>query len=125
MYEYNAFVIRVVDGDTYDVQIDLGFGLTYGSTRHPVRLRLRGVDTPETWRPKTDAEREHGEKTTSFVKDLIEEAYVKIKTYKLGIYGRYEADVFVEHPDEGWYDIGELLKSQNLVKLESYEVGNV
>ena len=121
MYAYNAYVIRVVDGDTYDVQIDLGFGLTYGREKAPVRLRLKGVDTPETWRPKTEAEREHGEKATTFVKDLIEDQFVMVKTYKMGIYGRYEAEVFVEDAEGNIMDLGQLLTDNGLVKLDSYE----
>ena len=110
MYTYNAFVNRVVDGDTYDVQIDLGFELTYGSAKKGVRLRLRGVDTPETWRPKTEAEREHGERATRFVKALMEQQFVQVQSYKLGIYGRYEADVSVFDPElDQWLDLGQLL----------------
>lgn len=117
MYIYNAFVDRVVDGDTYDVQIDLGFNMFMKS----VRLRLRGVDTPETWRPTTEAEREHGERATKFVKELIEGEFVKIKSYKLGIYGRYEADVFVEDEQGNSIDLGQLLTDNDFVKLDSYE----
>jgi micrococcal nuclease len=126
MYTYNAFVDRVVDGDTYDVQIDLGFGLTFGSNKAPLRLRLRGVDTPETWRPKTEAEREHGERATKFVRDLIEQQFIQVQTYKMGIYGRYEADVSVFDPElDQWVDLGQLLIDNGFVKLESYEDGNV
>jgi len=122
MYDYNAYVIRVVDGDTYDVQIDLGFGLTYGREKAPMRLRLKNVDTPETWRPTTEAEREHGEKATKFVKDLIEDRFVRVKTYKMGIYGRYEADVSVLDTElDQWLDLGELLTDNGLTKLDSYE----
>ncbi len=42
MYNYNAKITNVVDGDTFDFEIDLGFGITYKN-----RLRLYGVDTPE------------------------------------------------------------------------------
>ncbi len=43
MYEYNCKISRVVDGDTVDVDIDLGFG----TWRCSERIRLYGVDTPE------------------------------------------------------------------------------
>ena len=43
MYEYNCEVKRVVDGDTVDVVIDLGFDIHYSS-----RVRLYGIDTPES-----------------------------------------------------------------------------
>lgn len=44
MYEYKATVINVVDGDTVDVDIDLGFGIELKDER----VRIMGIDTPES-----------------------------------------------------------------------------
>jgi len=44
MFEYNCKIVRVVDGDTVDVDIDLGFGIWI----HKERIRLHGIDTPES-----------------------------------------------------------------------------
>ena len=44
VYEYNCKIVRVVDGDTVDVDIDLGFGVWM----HKERIRLHGIDTPES-----------------------------------------------------------------------------
>ena len=44
MYEYNCKILRVIDGDTVDVDIDLGFGIWI----HKERIRLHGIDTPES-----------------------------------------------------------------------------
>ena len=88
MYKYKAVVTRVVDGDTYDMDVDLGFGLTAD-----IRVRLNGVDTPETWRPKSEEERVHGVEASDFVEALIDKSEVVVHTYKLGLYGRYSADV--------------------------------
>ena len=44
MYEYRAIVLRVVDGDTVDVDIDLGFGIWMKRER----VRMMGIDTPES-----------------------------------------------------------------------------
>ena len=44
MYEYGCKIVRVVDGDTVDVDIDLGFGVWM----HKERIRLHGIDTPES-----------------------------------------------------------------------------
>ena len=44
MYEYRCKILRVVDGDTVDVDIDLGFGVWM----HKERIRLYGMDTPES-----------------------------------------------------------------------------
>jgi len=43
MYEYNCKVEKIVDGDTIDVVLDLGFDILYKS-----RVRLYGIDTPES-----------------------------------------------------------------------------
>jgi len=112
MYNYKAKVLRVVDGDTYDMEVDLGFGIKFKA-----RFRLNDVDTPETWRPKTEAEREHGERATAFVKELIEGKEATIRSYKLGIYGRYSCDVF----DERGESLAETLKREGFEKLEAYK----
>ena len=44
MYEYNVKITKVVDDDTVDVDIDLAFGMTYKKQR----VRLMGIDTPES-----------------------------------------------------------------------------
>ena len=51
-YEYeNCKLVRVVDGDTYYIEVDVGFKM-----RTEQSFRLRGVDTPETYRPKSEEE---------------------------------------------------------------------
>jgi len=44
MYEYKVSIVKVVDGDTVDVDIDLGFGMVYKKQR----VRMLGIDTPES-----------------------------------------------------------------------------
>ena len=44
VYEYKCKIVRVVDGDTVDVDIDLGFGVWMNKER----IRLHGIDTPES-----------------------------------------------------------------------------
>ena len=55
MYNYRCVIIRVVDGDTVDVDIDLGFSVWLRNQR----VRLQGIDTPES-RTKDLAEKAHG-----------------------------------------------------------------
>ena len=55
MYEYKATIVRVVDGDTVDVDIDLGFD----TWLHNQRIRLYGIDTPEC-RTRNKREKAHG-----------------------------------------------------------------
>ena len=61
MYEYNCIIKRVVDGDTVDVDIDLGFGIWV----HNQRIRLSGIDAPET-RTRNLEEKALGFKTKEF-----------------------------------------------------------
>ena len=44
MYEYRCSIVKVIDGDTVDVDIDLGFGVWMTNER----VRLYGIDTPES-----------------------------------------------------------------------------
>lgn len=82
MYVYRAKLVRCVDGDTIDVEIDLGFYL-----RANVRCRLTGVNTPERGR-------ENFSEATLILEELIneqsdEEGYFEIFTGKTGKYGRW------------------------------------
>jgi micrococcal nuclease len=111
MYTYEGHVLRVIDGDTYEIQVDLGFHM------HKVdRFRIAGVDTPETWRPKTESEKEHGLKATQFVKDLIEGEKVVIETIKADLYGRYLCNIELDGQD-----LAILIIEAGFEKLENYQ----
>lgn len=118
MYEYRVKTVKkVVDGDTYDFEVDLGFGIS-----NTQRFRLHGVDTPETFRPSCNAEAEHGCKATTYVKDIFKYAEeITVVTHKLGIYGRYEADVYVVITGVK-KSLSVLLSTHNLLKLKNYGV---
>ena len=68
MYEYSARIRRVVDGDTVDVDIDLGFGVILSNQR----IRLYGIDTPES-RTRDPIEKVFGKMAGSFLKDKLGE----------------------------------------------------
>ena len=63
MYEYKCKVTRVVDGDTVDIDIDLGFGVWL----HKERVRIYGIDTPES-RTRDKVEKRFGLLAKEFVK---------------------------------------------------------
>jgi micrococcal nuclease len=66
MYEYRVKqVLRVVDGDTIDVDIDLGFDISFTS-----RVRLAGIDTPES-RTTDKKEKALGLEVKQRLKDLL------------------------------------------------------
>jgi len=66
MYEYRAKVNRVVDGDTVDVDIDLGFGVWL----HDERVRIMGIDTPES-RTSDEVEKVFGIAAKNRLKELL------------------------------------------------------
>ena len=67
MYEYNAQVDKVVDGDTVDVDIDLGFGMWLKNER----VRVMGIDTPES-RTSDDVEKLFGLAAKNRLYSLLE-----------------------------------------------------
>ena len=66
MHEYRCKILRVVDGDTVDVDIDLGFGIWM----HKERIRLYGLDTPES-RTRDLEEKKYGNAAKDYVKDNL------------------------------------------------------
>jgi len=66
MYEYRCKVLKVVDGDTADVDIDLGFGIVLTDER----VRLMGIDTPES-RTSDKVEKVFGNASKTRLKELI------------------------------------------------------
>lgn len=96
-YRYRAFCHRVIDGDTYELDIDLGFKV---STILPIRLR--GVDTPEM-------DTKAGKKAKEFVEEILlpkQPAYpadLIIETYKdRQTFARYVADVWLVDGADGY-----------------------
>ena len=89
--EYVAKVVRVVDGDTLDVDIDLGFDLTLRE-----RVRLYGINTPET-RTSNPIEKADGMLAHNFLLETLLEFNndVKLVLHGEGKFGRPLADVYI------------------------------
>ena len=94
MYEYSCEVKRVVDGDTIDVVLDLGFDIFYKS-----RVRLYGIDTPES-RTRNLDEKARGKLAGAFLKRSIDNGTKVVIQTKLkdsrGKFGRVLGDVVVD-----------------------------
>ena len=92
MYEYKAVVDRVVDGDTIDVTIDLGF-----SVWKKMRVRMEGINTPES-RTRDLEEKKRGLAAKDRLKEILEFNNSKcvLKVSGVGKYGRALATVLVE-----------------------------
>ena len=78
MYEYRCKVVHIVDGDTVDVDIDLGFGVWMKKQR----IRLYGIDTPES-RTRDLEEKKYGLAAKAFLTGMLDdEAGITLKTHK-------------------------------------------
>jgi len=66
MYEYRVNIVKIVDGDTVDVDIDLGFGMWIKDER----VRMMGIDTPES-RTRDKVEKKFGLASKAKLKSLL------------------------------------------------------
>lgn len=100
MYEYNVKeVVKVVDGDTLDVLIDVGFSVFLKQ-----RVRLKGVNTPEI-HFANNTEKQSGEAAKTYVLTwLSENSKLQIKTYKDDKYGRLLADLISVNTNQSLND---------------------
>jgi|TARA_R110002126_G_scaffold62943_1_gene161656 micrococcal nuclease len=106
MYEYKCKVKRVVDGDTMDVVLDLGFDIL-----HACRVRLAGIDTPES-RTRDLDEKARGKLSKAYLKESIKGKKIVLKT-KLkdskGKFGRVIAEVWAEFEEGSLRNVNELM----------------
>ncbi len=100
MYNYKALCTNVVDGDTIDVVIDLGFHIT---TKQ--RLRLSNIDTPERGEENYLAAKIR-------LKELILNKNISIITHKPSKWGYYLTTLYTDAGE----DIGEILMNEGLAK---------
>lgn len=113
MYEYRATIRRVVDGDTVDVDIDLGFGIWLKDER----VRIMGIDTPES-RTRDKVEKKFGKASGARLKQLLDKtAVLKTRVAKggedmKGKFGRILGDFEVYYAAEDRY----CLAGQILIK---------
>ncbi len=101
-YGYSCKLDRVVDGDTCDAMIDLGF-----KTFVHRRIRFKGVDTWES-RTRDLDEKKKGLVAKAYTKHLLEdsdEGKFVLKSYGVGKYGRVLADLFVKGHEQSVNDL--------------------
>ena len=97
MYEYKCKVLKVIDGDTVDVDIDLGFGVWLKKER----VRIMGIDTPES-RTRDKVEKKFGLASKAKLKELLKNgAILKTEVSKKGEdmkgkFGRILGDFILE-----------------------------
>ena len=110
MFEYNYKLVKVVDGDTIDVDIDLGFGVWLRNQR----IRMYGIDTPES-RTRDDEEKKFGLLAKDKLQTLLANGKA-LKTYKdaKGKFGRILGDFVAQYEQgNGWH---QMTATQILIK---------
>tara|TARA_B100001094_G_scaffold234617_1_gene229595 strand:+ start:2104 stop:2523 length:420 start_codon:yes stop_codon:yes gene_type:complete len=90
MYRYKVEVTRIVDGDTVDVDIDLGFGMVYKKQR----VRMMGIDTPES-RTRDLEEKFYGKASKANLIKLLEGQDIELVSHDKGKFGRILGELFV------------------------------
>ena len=90
MYRYKVEVTRVVDGDTVDVDIDLGFGMVYKKQR----VRMMGIDTPES-RTRNLEEKYYGKLSKAHLQKILSEGNIQLLSHDKGKFGRILGELFI------------------------------
>ena len=114
MYEYRATIVKVVDGDTVDVDIDLGFGIVLSDER----VRIMGIDTPES-RTRDKVEKKFGLAAKARLKQLLgKTCTLKTQINKSGEdmkgkFGRILGDFDVyDNKTDSWQPVTKVLVSE-------------
>ena len=94
MYTYKIKLDRVIDGDTIDAYIDLGFDVSVKK-----RIRFMGIDTPES-RTRDLEEKAKGLAAKDRLKNLLEGAdNIQLKSHGVGKYGRCLGELHIDIVD--------------------------
>jgi micrococcal nuclease len=110
MYEYRVKIVKVVDGDTVDVDIDLGFGVWLKKQR----VRLYGIDTPES-RTRDLVEKRFGNMAKAYLKDRLSGgAVLGTRLDKKGKFGRILGEFFVLDAEPGAVGTSPEMKKSNI-----------
>ena len=111
MYTYNAKVVKIVDGDTLDALVDLGF-----DTWKKVRIRMYGMNAPES-RTRDLEEKSRGLAAKARLKEILKENKNKfiLVSYGVGKYGRCLGEIYVETLDNDTPNIPEVSINRILI----------
>ena len=93
MYYYKVEILRVVDGDTVDVRMDLGFNVW-----HKCRVRLMGINAPES-RTRDLEEKARGLASKDWLIQKLESADVQMQSHGVGKYGRVLGTLYIDDVD--------------------------
>jgi endonuclease YncB( thermonuclease family) len=108
IYIRNAKVINIVDGDTFDGEVDLGFHLKVRE-----RFRILGIDAPEKFGPT----KYEGLKSKQYLVDNLINKNVVIISTKMDGFRRYLADVYITNSDGSQSKLADIMVKSGLANL--------
>ena len=91
MYRYRVYVTRVVDGDTVDVDVDLGFN----TMLRKQRVRMMAIDTPES-RTRDLEEKFYGKQSKYFLESILKDKKIQLVSHDKGKFGRILGELFID-----------------------------
>jgi len=111
MYEYRCKIKKVVDGDTVDVDIDLGFDVVLTDQR----IRLYGIDTPES-RTRDEVEKKYGLIAKEYLKSKLgKEGTLKTHKDATGKFGRILGEFIVYDEDkDAWRSVNTMMIEKHM-----------
>jgi len=116
MYTYKAKLIRVINGDTLDIEIDLGFDLSIKQ-----RLKLYGVDTPDSRSTDLEIRQKGLDVKQRVIEVLTKEFTVTTILNKRGKYGRILGKIYIVDEKDNKVCINELLVEEG--HASRYNIG--
>ena len=109
IYNYGVKIDRVVDGDTLDVMIDLGF-----NTHIKRRIRMHGINAPES-RTRDLEEKARGLASKERLIELLDEDNIVMKSHGKGKFGRVLGELFIKKENE-YISVNDLLVKEGFAK---------
>jgi|TARA_R100001594_G_C4027713_1_gene260600 micrococcal nuclease len=106
MYTYKAKCTRVIDGDTIDADIDLGFDITVHK-----RIRLSGIDTPES-RTRDLEEKKRGLASKDRLVEILDKGSLVVESKDVGKFGRVLGILHIYPEDNLPINVNETLVSE-------------
>ena len=106
MFTYDCEITRVVDGDTCDVTIDLGFKIM-----HKARVRLHGINAPES-RTRDKEEKYRGLQSKARFKELIREKDIRLVSHDKGKYGIVLVEILIKNHNDKWVSDNKILVTE-------------
>tara|TARA_R100001594_G_scaffold126921_1_gene164362 strand:+ start:1645 stop:2025 length:381 start_codon:yes stop_codon:yes gene_type:complete len=116
MYTYKAKLDRVIDGDTIDAHIDLGFDVTIHK-----RIRLAGIDTPES-RTRDLEEKARGLAAKEYLVTVLSSGDFILESKEVGKYGRVLGTILLNAKLNGYETDEEYININDLLIEEGFAV---